>query len=514
MGLDESSWQAVMSAALVGTDRQPFTVPTTMGRLGQLLPQLSNQPEAALLNAAATLALYHRAGWLPEKHPISPTAPCDTDDLPRCSPRVVSFLQQMLQGHYPQVLPEWLAMAAGQRVPELYLPDLLDLGKQKRDLRAAILPVLGKRGQWLAAQNPEWNYAIDIATEADWETGNPGARLLYLQDLRSHHPDRARTLLQTTWDQESAVDRAKFLETFRIGLSMADEPFLEDGLGDRAKDVRRIAADLLASLPASRLCQRMIEYLKPLIHRQEAMKQKLAIAVALPEACDANMQRDGIALKARSGLGERAWWLLQLIGATPLTFWSETWGMAPSEIVKCIREHEWEATLLDGWALAAKRQQRPEWVEAVLDVWTTGRKAVRTVALPDLDLAALLDVLSPDRQDVFLTHFLQFGRGAIDNSLTIGLLRRSSRMWSSDLAQIVLDYLETHFSENNTTNFTWELRVALKEFACLIPISLVSEATKLRTQLANDSPWIQSVEEFLALLQFRQDLWQAFQLRE
>ena len=37
-------------------------------------------------------------------------------------------------------------------------PELLALGKSNNHLRKDILPVLGKRGIWLAAQNPEWTY--------------------------------------------------------------------------------------------------------------------------------------------------------------------------------------------------------------------------------------------------------------------------------------------------------------------------------------------------------------------
>jgi hypothetical protein len=204
MSLDDP-WQRVVSAALIGTERQPFVVPTATGKLGQLLAHFSHQStEATLLTAAATLSLHQRAGWLPETYPVPIQQPCNTDDLLRCNSRAAQLLQQMLQGQYTQVLPEWLAIAtkARQRVPELQLPELLDLGKQQRNLRAAILPVLGQRGRWLAAQNPDWSYAVDVATEEDWETGNSAARLPYLQNLRAHQPDRARELLQATWSQE------------------------------------------------------------------------------------------------------------------------------------------------------------------------------------------------------------------------------------------------------------------------------------------------------------------------
>jgi hypothetical protein len=420
----------------------------------------------------------------------------------------------MLQGQHSQVLPEWLAIAAQmqQRLPELYLPDLLDLGRQRRDLRAAILPVLGQRGRWLARQNPEWAYAIEVATEEDWETGSISARVLYLQDLRPHNPDRARDLLQAIWSQEVAGDRARLLETLRIGLSLADEPFLQAQLGDRSKEVRRLAADLLASLPDSHVCQQVTAHVTRYLTL--IREPNPALQVKLPAALDATLIQCGIEPKlTRQGgtnLGEKGWWLLQLIGATPLTVW-EAWEMSPAEIVRCARKHEWEAVLLDGWALAAKRQQNAVWSEALLNVWTTGKAFTRTVALSELGIEALWDMIPPDRQNFFLINLLESGRGDIDQSVTIWLLRQNRHEWSVELAQLVLDRLNAHLAQPSIpTNFTWELRTALKEFACFIPVSLLTEVTTLQTAIQH-TYWVESMEALLTLLQFRQEMIQAFE---
>lgn len=340
-----------------------------------------------------------------------------------------------------------------------------------------------------------------------------------MQDLRSHDADRARALLQTTWKQESAGDRAKFLDVLRVGLSRADEPFLEGLLSnsakgtpnERSKDVRRIATDLLASLPDSNLCQQISAHIPRYVSFIKG--QQPALKVELPTALDSPLIQAAIEsnpTKAAPHLGEKAWWLLQLIGATPLSIWSR-WEMPPVELVRSVKNHGWEAVLLDGWALAAKRQQNSEWIEALLNQWITGKNAVRTTAVPDLSIENLWYVLSCDRQDAFLRHFLESGQGAIGDSLTIWLLRHSRQVWSLELAQMILDRLATHLPKNGTPNhWIWELSSALKEFACFMPVSLLANAAALRTQLAEKSPWIHSVEEFLTLLQFREEMMQAF----
>lgn len=519
MGWDDSPWQKVVSAALIGTERQPFAVPVATGKLGQLLPHLNGQAiEAGLLLTAATISLHQRAGWHPRLYPISSQDVCDRKDLPLCSSRAARLLQQMLQGQYPEVLPEWLAIATqkGQRAPEFYLPDLLDLGKQRRDLRIAILPVLGQRGRWLAAQNLDWSYAIEVATEQDWETGHSIARSLYLQNLRSRDPDHARELLQSTWSQEAASDRAKFLATLRTGLSTADEPFLETALGDRSKEVRRAAVDLLASLPNSRLCQQVAEHTCRYLSVER--RKTPSLQVQLPDTLDDALVALGIEPKLSPGvdskLGEKAWWLLQMIAATPLSTWTDQWQMTPHEIITLTKAHDWQTILMDGFASAAIRQKNYVWLESLFELWLTGSATTRDAMPARLNIEELFTMFPPEKRDAILVKLLQYTPEKIGESVTIWLLRRSAHSWSLDLTHLVLSSLEHYLKQEKiVSNIHWELRTALKEFAYHIPIAVIPEVEKLRSQLADQSPWRQSIEEFLDLLRFRQEIVQAFEVK-
>ncbi|HIK17635.1 MAG TPA: hypothetical protein IGS53_20415 [Leptolyngbyaceae cyanobacterium M33_DOE_097] len=518
MASTDSPWQTIIAAALLGSERQPFQPPIAPGQLGQVLSQLCGRStEAALLSAAATVTLHHRVGWLPETQAPDSIEPVQPDDLPRCNPLAARYLQQILQGQYSSLLSEWLEKAAQteQRVPEMLLPALLDKGRQQRELRALILPVLGHRGRWLAAQNPDWSYAIALSTETDWETSTPAARLLYLQDLRSHDPDRARELVQATWSQETASDRVKFLETFRIGLSLADESFLESALGDRrSKEVRRVAFDLLASLPDSRLCQQITEHTCRYLSLQDGKVP--ALKVLLPEQLDKSLLQLGLELKpstaVNSTLGEKAWWLLQLIGATPLSTWTEQWQMSPQAILKMTQSHEWQTVLLHGFVLAAKRQKNAEWLEVIFKRCFREPDLSREIALVGLSIEELFNMLPAASRDDLLIYLLQIAHTKIKDSLTIWLLRYSPQQWSVDLAQLVLTCLEEQISA--TTNFSnsdWELRATLKEFARFIPVSLIPEVMQLRIKLLDHTAWIQSIDDLLTLLQFRYEMTQSFE---
>ncbi len=78
-----------------------------------------------------------------------------------------------------------------------------------------------------------------------------------LTALRARHPALARDLLAGTWTTERAEDRLMFLDSLRTGLQPADEPFLEQALSDRSRNVLATAAELLSSLPDSALAGRM-----------------------------------------------------------------------------------------------------------------------------------------------------------------------------------------------------------------------------------------------------------------
>ena len=104
-----------------------------------------------------------------------------------------------------------------------------------------MLPLLGRRGHWLAAQNPDWAWAIGGTADDEkiWQVGESGARLLFLQRLRRTNPVHARELLAATWKEETPEDRAGFIAILETGLSPEDEPFLEAALDDVANKLFR-----------------------------------------------------------------------------------------------------------------------------------------------------------------------------------------------------------------------------------------------------------------------------------
>ncbi|GAA1273838.1 DUF5691 domain-containing protein [Sphaerisporangium rubeum] len=353
-------WERLVSAALVGVERRP---------------------EGDVLGRAAAHVVGMRAGQPPRHGEPLPAAPGEEQAM---VPRAAGDrLARILDGEQPRLLPEWLEAAAarGYRLPPELLPQVLDHGARDRSLRAPIGVLAGARGRWLAGLNPAWAYVQDEATPVTvpepvvttgtaapgppmdlWEYGTRGDRLAYLRTLRRADPAQARELLLQGWAKEGPEDRAAFVNALADGLSMDDEPFLEDALDDRRREVRGQAADLLTRLPGSRLGRRMAA------RAERCLTLSGDRLVAEPPAeCDAAMERDGIRSRAPAGTGQGSWWLQQVVARTPLTFWTGRFGLPPKQIVR-LKVEEWPREVRLGWERAVVLQNDPEWARALFAV--------------------------------------------------------------------------------------------------------------------------------------------------
>jgi hypothetical protein len=420
----------------------------------------------------------------------------------------------MLLKERQKLLPEWLAAAAkaGKRAPDHCLPGLLELGRNSSKLRSAILPVLGKRGRWLAAKNPDWDYVVGEDIEKTWTTGSRAARQLLLQQLRTKEPLAARERLAAIWEQEKSEDRLALLIAFQTGLSMDDEPFLEAALDDRRKEVRHKAAELLAQLSESRLCQRMTQRVCSSLILKEK-RNRLHIDFTQKEAGDEATTRDGIDSKQPPHLlGKNAWRLLQMVAAMPLPVWFQINGEPPLEWIQAAKRSEWDRTLVEGWAVAALRQRNPEWAEVLLSIHGNFNGYLVT---QDKLIEGLIDALPPERRDAFFLKLLQSSSAPFDSKHpAFSLLCHYRYPWSAELTCAVIEGVRGYLT--NTKNpYDWSLRSALKDFACYLTPSLIPElsasfAAVVPKESSWASYWIEAIDEFLALLNFRQDMLKEF----
>lgn len=490
-------WQEILKTAIVGTERNALGLSARGDALGDVLAKLdANARETSLLSAAAAVALYERAGQLPARDAQPLPAAAEADDTPCCNARAAQHLSLMLGGEYKEVLSEWLAAiaAAGKRVPEEALPALLALGKTNEALQEAIGKVIGKRGVWLAQQNPDWDYVVASMDESHWHTGTRNTRLVLLQQLRAADPTRARELVAATWNEEKPEDRAAFIATFITGLSLADEPFLEAALDDRRKEVRKAAAELLARLLESALVKRMIARAEPLI---SVTKNK--IEIALPEIYDKSMQRDGIEQKPSIlfSIGEKAWWLCQIVGAIPPSLWGGKFAVSPQSLLNMIPK-DWLETFLIGLATATEHFQDESWAEVLFDYAQRHKNIFQHRFGESLPTPSKERLLTKLMESAFT-----FPVGTLRANLLLGI----QGIWSPEISQLVLQSLAYQVARQGKPEGQIDEYFLLLAIPKLHPstfqaaIHLLSEgasSVNFRQRDATDRP--------LSLLQFRADM--------
>ncbi|MDK1472789.1 DUF5691 domain-containing protein [Streptomyces sp. 549] len=442
-----TGWEELVTAALLGAERRPPPGGST----------------TALLDLAAVATVRRRAGLLPARAAALP-APAPDDPRPALPAAAGRRLSLLLAGRTEgagsggrrgstpdlgELLPQWLAAANGHgyRPPPALLPTLLDAARARTDLRAAVLEFAGPRARWLAALNPEWRFALRSSAgrvpalphEAEaqgrlWTEGLFAERVALLAAVRRRDPDAGRRLLESTWSTERAEDRLMFLDSLREQLGAADEPFLEQALGDRSRTVRATAAELLSALPQSALAARMSQRARSCVSADRTgLTARPGLVVEAPHECDAGMQRDGVVPKPPAGRGERSWWLSQVVEAAPLGDWSaHLGGRSPAEIVALRVADDWQADLHAAWARAAVRQRDVAWARAL-----TGKPSASAADTPG-DSARLLAVLpEADRAD-WAAEFV----AAHGLSEAFRVLGTCSVPWSEQLGRAVVDALE------------------------------------------------------------------------
>jgi len=498
----------LVQLALLGTERQEPAAATPGSALGDLIGQLDRcERERFVLSAAALTFQHERAGSLALRDARPLPQQCGAEKQPRANHRAGSHLLLLLSGEHDELLSEWLRLAAAthQLAPADTLPGLLALGASKVEICEAILRVLGERGRWLAAQNPSWNWPMGASADPGiWQTEEPRARLLFLQRLRRTHPTQARELVSSTWKEETPEDRATFVGAFGIGLAAEDEPFLENALDDKRKEVRRAAAGLLACLSESAYIRRMLERVSPLLHFSSGMPRsgaklkkpkKPTLELSLPGECDKAMLRDGIESKPPAGIGEKAWWIVQMLEVVPLRTWTQSWSCSVADILKASLNGEWAKELFEAWTRAAIRQHEAQWAELLLPMALEQKR---------FDFVEpLVFSLTPGQRESWLALFLMTD-ATKTRELQGPLMLRSRHDWSAAFSRTVLRWMRGLTSRDSTD---WLLRNSLKQFAsCLAPETLAEAAQGWPTESKGWFFWCQGVDDLISKAQFRLEM--------
>jgi hypothetical protein len=522
-------WSDVLATALVGTQRR--TLP------GSWSP--GEDPAEALLDAAAALTVYRRAAVTPQTGLAAPEPAPDDSAIPLVSGPAATRLADLLsidratRADAPvrdvdgrlELLAEWLAAAVGhggegrsgatRRIPGELLPPLLDIGRRHRALRPLIAAAGGTRATWLAEQRPDWGYlhaetveaggaaaaaqaqqlpggGLTAAEREAWEFGGIGRRVGALASIRRRDPAAARELVESVWAGESPDDRAAMLAAFATRLSSADEALLETALDDRRKEVRIAAVELLAHLPGSAFARRMTERTTACVRIAEGR-----VLINPPAECDRGMRRDGISARPPAGMGERAWWLEELITRTPLAVWGD-----PAAFLALPVTAEWMPVLRRGLARAAAAQQDPAWATALTGPLTA---EVAAGGRPDdrLLLEALYDALPGDALAALAVEVLRRGLAGAAAVGVEHVLELCPRPWPAELVDAVFAALGDRTGRRAAG---WRLAGLCELAALRVPADRADRAAELVAAMPSDDPMTSIIGRFADTLRFRNDM--------
>ena len=479
------AWAALTTTALRGTERAargPVALPEPLAALCKS----DADAEAQLLRAIALLAPVLRAGQVPSKSSASLPPEATPDTQPQAGPLASHALSVILGGEQPDLLREWCesARSAQRRVPEHLLPAFLNalIAPANAAVAQAMREVLGMRGAWLAQLNPAWRSALAVSvsdSDAMWHVGTRAERIAVLRARRSRDPGAAHALLQHTLAAEQPDDLAAFLDCLAVGLSMADHELLEGLLDAKHKAVRMASARLLSALPQSACAARMVERVRPLLTFTPPQagllkKRKAELVVQLPEACDKAMTRDGIdGNRKRGKLGPKAMVLVQLLAATPLGWFTQTWNTEPRTILDAARAGEWAEACLLGWSEACLLQRDPTWSEAVLACYSEAAPTMLESLERDT-LPGLFALLDRAQRESFMSALLKRRGAAVHDDWVLRCLGSMDYAWSEGFSRTFWGVALANYF----VAYRYPLRGLLPKLVARTPVAVAAEAVR------------------------------------
>ena len=474
-------------AALLGIERAGL--PLADGERSALTR--ADDPALSLLQQAAWVTVCERAGALPPTPVLAESIVCPPERLPSINELSATVLLEILARADAGLIGECLTriVECGRRLDERLLPRLLDELRAPA-ARAAVIAAGGEIGPWLARLNPAWAIALARDSDALWSEGSLPQRVEWLSAQRRLDADGAREQLRTVFAAEPPAARVELLAALAIGLSEADEPFLESVLDDRRKEVRRAAAALLQRLPTSRLCDRAYALTQPLLaFHAGGWLRKGNLEVRLPETCTAAMQRDGIDAKPPAGHsgGERSYWLEELLGRVPMQRWRSVAGLDAPALWALTRKHEFGDVLRRGWLRAAISSADYDFVDLAL---ADGALAQLPGDLTELLAACVAQ--GPDAERRVAARLRAHPDEAVD-----WLLDRLPRPWSAAFSREFLGWLQPRWNTLAPKGRDYPLHGVLKIAAPALDAGLsIDESGWLS---ASDARLPRALTEFFAV---------------
>jgi hypothetical protein len=504
-----SAWNRLLSVATLGTRRASLDERTlwpsdVLAGAGE-----NASVELKFLRLAAATQLWETAG---SRAPADGTAiaseTVEQSSQPFLSEAAAMRLVRMLTGDHGELIPEWfeLARSAARWLPPQFVPAVLQALKSSPP--AGYAEVLGPTAQWLSKLNPDWTVTpvVHEPSQQRWQEGSMREREAELIAMRKRDAAAAREWLQATWTNEPPDARETFVRAFGTNLSIEDEPFLETGLDDKRKAVRQAAAELLAQLPDSAHAKRNLARLDPLISFDEkkgllGKLSKRKLLIQLPAAVDKDAQRDGIEAKppAQLKIGERAFWLRQMVAVAPPAHWTARFDCAPATFVAAALDTDYAEDMLGALTRAAALHPDRDWLHALSKAWVDSKHPSHVIASALAQMTQHAPVAL--RAELLEMHLAELSAGK-DQDTVYSLLMSVDFPLSGALTRLAIERVaqrakseKQQWQHNRNTLNPMACRCDVPTAAALLPQLLAS--------IPAESAWRNALEHCNDIVEFR-----------
>ena len=261
------AWDRITALAMLGLGRHSPVIEELLPDAAVQLPEGS--PEQGVLRCAAAALLSRLAGQRSAAAAVTLPAGATVIAERIIADSALRRLARLSAEGPKELIGEWFtyALKSGKVLPPQWIPPIFEA--LTPGMRMEYASVFGERIRWLASLDARWTIEGTgrEGNESDWLNGTATERTALLRRVRKSDPGTGRAWLAATWTTDAPEAREAFVQALKIGLSGADEPFLEMALDDKRKGVRLAAMENLARLPESGFVQRSLLRLQPAFRR-------------------------------------------------------------------------------------------------------------------------------------------------------------------------------------------------------------------------------------------------------
>ncbi|WP_207514671.1 DUF5691 domain-containing protein [Longitalea luteola] len=447
------TWDQIINTALLGTDKRTLAVselPAELAAAATHLQQTVNDKEEQFLQTAALVFNYRQCGVMPLKKEGVTITKADAEEKRYCSALALQTLKDIFDSESISLLQFWLQLceAKGQIVTPAFVPELLNVGIPQKKLQNLVVACCGKRGEWLARFNPEWNFSTATTDEELWQTGSVEQRKGVLEHLRKVNASTAREWMLQTWAQEDAATKVEFLLILANNINEGDIEFLESLSKEKSKKVRDVALWLLKQIPESPVVQQYQQVLQKTV-----TIGKKGLQIKLPAGLDEAIFKTGIdKLSNNKEITDEEFIVMQLMQSVPPAFWENRLNSTPDVIIRSMQKD------------ATNKKFLPAMVQAVV-AFKDQRWATAFMQNSQVFYIDIIPLLPVKEQEFYSIKFIdQFAENIIEHAI------KREDTWSVDLTRAIFIHTAKSVYQYNRSFYS--------RYIHCIPVGIVGELEK------------------------------------